>query len=264
MKKEFYFGTNTKMYMTAERTKDYLAALGTLCTDLDRSKTELFVIPSFTSLHVAKPLTQAGNILLGAQNMHWDDFGAHTGDISPLMLEEAGVQVVEIGHSERRHDMGETDEMENRKVLSALRHGFTALLCVGETEAEKENGISAETLSRQLKLGLLGVDSADCNSLWVAYEPVWAIGEHGKPASADYAEKMHRHMRTVLCELFGEAGEQIPLLYGGSVHLDNAAALAREPHIDGLFVGRSAWEAENFRKLMDVALCARREAKSSE
>mgnify|MGYP000223060953 CR=1 FL=1 len=158
-----------------------------------------------------------------------------------------------IGHSERRHVFGETDEEENRKVKTALKHGFQTLLCIGETAEEKQYGISAEILRTQLKIGFYGVDQQDAGKIWVAYEPVWSIGVNGTPATAGYAEKMHRVIKDTLKEIFPDAGRNIPVLYGGSVNPENADQLIVQPSIDGLFVGRSAWNADNFDKLIRSA-----------
>ena len=185
--------------------------------------------------------------------MCWEEQGQYTGEISPSTLEEAGVQLVMIGHSERRHVFGETDAEENRKVKTALKHGFRTLLCIGETAEEKQYGISAEILRTQLKIGFYGVDQQDAGKIWVAYEPVWSIGVNGTPATAGYAEKMHRVIKDTLKEIFPDAGRNIPVLYGGSVNPENADQLIVQPSIDGLFVGRSAWNADNFDKLIRSA-----------
>ena len=166
------------------------------------------------------------------------------------MIEEMGINLVMIGHSERRHVFGETDVEENRKVRLALKHGFKTLLCIGETAEEKKYGISSEVLRSQLKIGFYGVDASDALNIWVAYEPVWSIGVNGTPATAQYAEKMHEVIKETLREIFGETGESIPVLYGGSVNPQNANQLIIQPSVDGLFVGRSAWQAQAFEKLI--------------
>ena len=186
--------------------------------------------------------------------MCWEDQGQFTGEISPVMLKELGIDLVMIGHSERRHVFGETDIQENRKVQACLRHGMNVLLCVGETEEEKKYGISAEILRKQLIVGFHGVTEDDAKNIRVAYEPVWSIGVHGTPASADYAEAMHRVLKQCLREIFGNASEQIPVLYGGSVNADNAGQLIVQKSIDGLFVGRAAWQADQFNNLIRDAM----------
>ncbi len=249
--KKLYMGTNTKMFKTRAETMEYLQALHALTADISREALELFVIPSFTTLEAARKCVPAASIRLGAQNMGWEERGQFTGEISPLMLEELGIEIVEIGHSERRHVLHETDEEENRKVLCALSHGFTALLCIGETGEQKAWGISDEVLRTQLKIGLHGVTAEQTARLWVAYEPVWAIGVSGVPASKEYAAEKHAVIRGTLAELFGEeTAARIPLLYGGSVNPENAVPLSRQPNIDGLFIGRSAWNAESFNTII--------------
>lgn len=254
MCKKLYFGTNLKMYKTIEDTTDYLKKLVSNTSDISREEMELFVIPSYTSLYHATEAVNRDFVKLGAQNMGWEDEGQFTGEISPVMLKELGLDLVMIGHSERRHVFGETDMEENKKVQAALNHGFTALLCIGETLEEKNFDISAEVLRTQLKIGFHGVSPSHSKKIWVAYEPVWAIGVNGIPASVDYAEKMHRIIKDCLLEIFGDAGNDIPVLYGGSVNPGNANDLIIQPSIDGLFTGRSAWQADAFDKLIRDAM----------
>lgn len=251
MKKKFYFGTNTKMYKTIQDTIEFVQGLQELTKDISREDMTLFVIPSYTTLKDANEKKDKNLLMVGAQNMGWEEQGQFTGEISPLMLQEIGTDLVMIGHSERRHVLGETDEQENKKVICSLNHNFTTLLCVGETEDQKEFGISEEIIRIQLKKGLYGVTKEMTKKLWIAYEPVWAIGVNGKPATKEYAEQIHIVIRQTLKELFGEeAGEEIPVLYGGSVNPENAVGLSRMEHIDGLFIGRAAWQAENFNKII--------------
>lgn len=244
-------GTNLKMYKGIAETVSYLTRLQELTQDL-RDRVQLFVIPSFTSLPAAVDCVQEKQILLGAQNMHPEEKGQFTGEISPLMLKELKLDIVEIGHSERRHVFGETDEQENKKVIAALQHGFRALLCVGETALEKEQGISEERLRVQLKIGLQGVQESLTGGLWIAYEPVWAIGVNGVPAEPAYVQQRHSEIKNMLKELL--PGKNIPVLYGGSVNPANASEILRLPAVDGLFIGRSAWDAENFNKLIRQVL----------
>ncbi|HKL79547.1 MAG TPA: triose-phosphate isomerase [Mobilitalea sp.] len=248
---KIYLGTNTKMYKTISDTVSFLTELNSLTTDIDREKLELFVIPSFTSLEAARRTVPGNEIKLGAQNMSWAEEGQFTGEISPLMLKELGIDIIEIGHSERRHVLGETDEEEKRKVATAVNHGFTPLLCIGETLAQKNYGISDEILSMQLKIGLSMIKKEQAAKLWVAYEPVWAIGVNGIPADEGYADEKHAVIKKTLVTMFGEeVGKDIPVLYGGSVNNANAEPLIRKPNIDGLFIGRSAWNAYNFNQII--------------
>lgn len=246
-------GTNLKMYKTSSETRSYLADLGRLVHDL-QEELVLFVIPSYTALESAAATVAQSGIALGAQNMHWEDNGEYTGEISPRMLTELGISIAEIGHSERRAKFGETDEDENQKLLAALRHRMTALLCIGETEHEKRLGTGDDRLRQQLKAGLHGVSEDDCDRLWIAYEPVWSIGNSGTPASPNYASRKHSIIRQTVLHRFPNRGHEVPILYGGSVNPANASDLLVQPCIDGLFVGRSAWDAFQFNNLIRQVL----------
>ena len=257
MKKQskLYLGTNTKMYKTIAQTVEFLSGLRDRTADISREELELFVIPSFTTLERARQTVTPEQIHLGAQNMGWEQEGQFSGEISPVMLKEVGMELVMIGHSERRHVLGETDEMENKKVLCALRNGLTPLLCIGETGEQKALGLSDEVLRTQIKIGLYGVRAEDAAKVWIAYEPVWAIGVNGVPATKEYAEEKHGVMRAALNELYGEeVGSRIPLLYGGSVNPENAPELIQRENIDGLFIGRSAWQADKFEAIIRTVL----------
>ena len=251
--KKLYFGSNLKMYKNIEDTVKYLQELTGLTADLSREEIELFIIPSYTTLDRAAASVDRSLVKLGAQNMCWEEQGQFTGEISPLMFKEMGLDLVMIGHSERRHVFRETDEEENRKVKCGLEHGFTTLLCIGETAEEKKYDLGPEVLRTQLKIGFDQVDSSYIGKIWVAYEPVWSIGVGGTPASAAYAQRMHDEIKKCLRELFGEAADEIPVLYGGSVNPGNAEELIVQPAIDGLFVGRSACQADKFNELIRIA-----------
>lgn len=254
--KKLYFGSNFKMYKNMRDTEQYLKEITDALSDVDPERVQLFFIPSFTSLERASKVSCRSRFILGAQNMCWEEQGQFTGEISPLMLQELGVDLVMTGHSERRHGFGEDNYMENRKVLCALQHGFTSLLCIGETADEKDYGVTREILRTQLKIGLHGVTREQAGRLWIAYEPVWSIGVNGTPAPADYAGEMHDEMRSCLLELFGDAGNDIPLLYGGSVNPDNAEDLLSRPNINGLFTTRTAFKVESFSNIIREAVKA--------
>ncbi len=254
MQKKLYFGTNLKMYKTIADTVFYLQKLESNTKDISRDAIELFVIPSYTSLSAAVGSIGSDYVKLGAQNMNWEDQGQFTGEISPLMLSELGLDLVMIGHSERRHVFRETDIEENLKVKAALNHGFITLLCIGETLEQKNFGTSEEVLRTQLKIGLHNIPESKLDKLWIAYEPVWAIGVNGIPATVEYAEQMHFLIKKCLHELFGDKSVKIPVLYGGSVNPVNANELIVQPSIDGLFTGRSAWDADAFNELIRNAL----------
>jgi triosephosphate isomerase len=247
---KLYIGTNLKMYKSIRETTEYLKCLLAKTKDLSREELCLFVIPSYTSLQAASLAVDRKYIRLGAQNMFWADMGQFTGEVSPLMLKEIGIDIIEIGHSERRQYFGETDFTVNKKVLASLRHGFTALICVGETNEEKSLNITVERIRQQVKVALNEVREDQVSNIWIAYEPVWAIGEHGVPATADYVNDVHGVIRGVLQEIFPIAGSDIPILYGGSVNPGNAPELIRQPEINGLFIGRSAWDALSYNDLI--------------
>lgn len=253
MKRRLYIGTNTKMFQTGAEAEDYICRMDELIDDI-RDSLEFFFIPSFTSLE--RVVRAVGSrIRIGAQNMAWEDRGQFTGEVSPLMLEEIGVRFVLIGHSERRHVFAETDEMEAAKIRLAADHGFKALLCIGETAGQKDSGLAVQAVLEQLKTaaGTLSPEEAS-ERLWIGYEPVWAIGTSGTPASASYAEDMHGAIRDGLIQLFGDKGTGIPVLYGGSVNPSNAVGIIARDGIDGLFIGRSAWDPERFNGIIRSVL----------
>jgi triosephosphate isomerase len=251
--KPLIIGTNLKMYKGVQETLDYLGGLRQATSDIEDRDMCLFVIPSYLALHAASMAFKSCP-LLGAQNMHWEDSGQFTGEISPVMLKQIGISIAEIGHSERRQLFGETDETVNKKVLAALKHGMRPLICIGETAEDKARGITCEKLRLQAKVALQGVSEDAAGRIWMAYEPVWAIGVQGVPAEPGYASLSHKVIHDVLEELYPTAGKGIPVLYGGSVNMANARELIVEPYIDGLFIGRSAWQAEAFDKLIREVL----------
>lgn len=258
--KTLYIGTNTKMFQTAARAREYVEALCALTEDLETEDMQLFVIPSFTSIQGVAESLAGSKIRVGAQNMCWEVQGAYSGEISPLMVKEAGASMVMLGHSERRHILHEDDEMISKKVACALANGITPLLCIGETARDKDYGVSDEVLSTQLKIGLSGVTAADqADEIWIAYEPVWAIGTSGVPATEEYVARRHCGIRRCLAELLGEErARRIPILYGGSVNNENAEELILAENVDGLFIGRSAWDAENFNRIIRGVLNVRK------
>ena len=228
-----YFGTNVKMHQTARESVAFVDGLAARHAHADLQR---FVILPFTSLAAVAPATKRAGMWLGAQNMHWAADGEYTGEISAAMLVDVGVDLVLIGHAERRMHFGETDLLVGRKVTSALAHGLRVLLCVGETADERRCGTAGETVVRQLKFALNGI--ADRSAVMVAYEPVWAIGVAGSAGdSATIAE--------TVAAIRGYTGS-VPLLYGGSVNAASAPDLAGIAGIDGLFVGRAARTADGF------------------
>jgi triosephosphate isomerase len=248
--KKFLLGTNWKMNKTLAQGLAYSEALMAIIGKY--AQFEFFIIPPYTHLWKMKEalVAQKSPLKLGAQNMHEQDFGQFTGEISPLMLAEIGVDIIELGHSERRQYFNETDEAVNKKALAALKHGFTPLICIGEQQADKDYGVSKEMLAKQLKIALTDVPADAIGQFWIAYEPVWAIGIGGTPAATPYVEEIHDFLRRVLIDRYGPSGQAVPLLFGGSVNINNASDYARLDNVDGLFIGRSAWEPDLFEAIM--------------
>ena len=210
------------------------------------------MIPSFTNVRQVKDVLAETSVKVGAQNMHWADQGAWTGEVSPLMLKDCNLDIVELGHSERREHFGETDETVGLKTEAAVRHGMIPLICIGETLPEREAGRAAEVLEQQVR-GALSKLSDDQKSaeILLAYEPVWAIGENGIPATSEYADARQAEIIAVAHDVLGR---KVPCLYGGSVNPGNCEELISCPHIDGLFIGRSAWNVEGYLDIL--AKCA--------
>jgi triosephosphate isomerase len=252
--RQLYIGSNLKMYKTNRQTVELVQQIQTLTADLPRPYLRLFILPSYTALADACRLSNPDLLWVGAQNMHWDAEGPFTGEVSPLMLRDIGVKLVMVGHAERRQLFGETDAHVNRRVISALAHGLHTLVCVGETLVEKQAGASEKRLQSQLCAALKDIPPDQLDKLWVAYEPVWSIGVHGTPANPEIANTMHAVIRQTLADLFPVRQGDIPILYGGSVNLDNASDLISQPEVDGLFIGRAAWDAANFDRILRVVL----------
>lgn len=247
--KHLMIGTSWKMNKPFSEAMAYCDTLVTMLPGVLHSSIQPFFIPPFTAIQPVSDFFRHHhqNWLTGAQNMHQQVAGAWTGEISASMIAEAGATLVELGHSERRAAFNETDNDINQKVHTALAYGLRPLVCVGDTADEKRWCVSKETVIRQMKIALYGLTQTQVLHALVAYEPVWAIGEQGIPATPEQAAEIHHSLRYGLCEMFGEdVGKQIPLLYGGSVNLDNAVALVSQPNIDGLFIGRAAWDAAGY------------------
>ncbi len=241
---------NWKMYKDAAEAVELVEAIGRGLTGDEGA--EVVVCPPFTALPGVAALIEAKNlnIGLGAQNMYWEEEGAFTGEVSPLMLRQLGVEYVIIGHSERRQYFGETDETVNKKIHSALEIGLKPIFCVGETRSEREAGKMRDVVGRQITGGLAGVGDHLAEKLVVAYEPVWAIGT-GLVAEPEDANDVIRHIRAIISSSYGvEAAQAIRILYGGSVKPDNVAALMDEPEIDGALVGGASLNSDSFLRLV--------------
>ena len=204
----------------------------------------IVLAPPFTALHsVGKVIAESAGISLAAQNMYCEDRGAFTGEISPSMLKDVGCTCVIIGHSERRKHFHEQDKDVNLKVKKALAIGLTPIMCVGETDEEKEKGITKDVITRQIKHGLSGVEKID--QIVIAYEPVWAIGT-GKVATPMQAQEIHFFIRSILQDLYGAAAKNTYILYGGSVTKDNISDLIAMKDIGGALVGGASLKGDEF------------------
>ncbi|PIE99030.1 MAG: triose-phosphate isomerase [Treponema sp.] len=242
MKKIFIAG-NWKMNKTVSQATELA---GEVVKAVAGGKNKYMIAPSFIALDAVSKVVGGSNVLLGAQNMSTEEKGAHTGEVSVVQLKESGVQVVILGHSERRHIYGESDETINKKLRLALKHGLEVILCVGELLEEREAGKAEEVCENQTRAGLKDVSQDDFKKITIAYEPVWAIGT-GKTATPDDADEIHAHIRKVVADIYGEkAACDVVIQYGGSMKPENAADLLAKENIDGGLIGGAALKAETF------------------
>ncbi len=214
---------------------------------------DVVVCPPFTALRDVGEELKSYHIRLGAQNVHWEDTGAFTGEISPVMLKELGVRYVIVGHSERRKILGETDEMIRKKVRKVLEKDMIPILCVGETLEERKAGRTEEIIRRQIEEDLRGLRAEEVKQAVIAYEPIWAIGT-GQSATAEDANRIIGFIRGLVGDLAGqETAAAIRILYGGSVKPENVRKLLGQPHIDGALVGGASLKAGEFLYIIDEA-----------
>ncbi len=244
---------NWKMNLTALEARALIAALRAEidrdAATLARDRDVMVAPPAVLIPAVAQALAGAA-IALGAQNMHHEDKGAFTGEVSAPMLKPFGVTHVILGHSERRHIFGETDALINKKMLAALRHRLTPILCVGETQEQRDAGRTGAVVLSQLQNGLDGVPQEQIRSAVVAYEPVWAIGT-GRNATPEQAQEVHAAIREALADRYGRpAATEVRILYGGSVTADNVDSLLAKPDIDGALVGGASLKADAFARIV--------------
>ncbi len=230
--------------------KEAQELINSLKSGIDTDKSDVVVCVPFVDLACVSEAIKGTNINLGAQNMHFEEAGAYTGEISPSMLKELGVKYVIIGHSERRAYFGETDEVVNKKVKKALEHSLVPILCIGETLEERELNITIELVRLQVKKAFAGLSKEDAKKVVVAYEPIWAIGT-GKVATKEQAEEVCREVRKVIEEIYGkDVSDVIRIQYGGSVTGDSANELFNMPNIDGGLVGGASLK-EDFIKVVN-------------
>ncbi len=211
---------------------------------------EVAVAPPFTALYAVCKELEGSSIRLAAQNLYWEEKGAFTGEVSPLMLKEVGCHYVIIGHSERRQFFGETDETVNRRIKAALAQGLKVIFCIGEILKEREEGKTFSVIERQVEDGLKNLSDKEMKNMVTAYEPVWAIGT-GKTATPGQAEEVHRFIRGKIEKLYSrEVSEEIRIQYGGSVTPENIKGLMEQANIDGALVGGASLKAESFSKIV--------------
>ncbi|MGB2922543.1 MAG: triose-phosphate isomerase [Mycobacterium sp.] len=248
-----WVGTSWKMNKGLTEARLYARGLSEYLSRTDPSGVQPFIIPSFTAVAAARDELGAGSpLLLGVQNAHWEDHGAWTGEVSVMQAKDAGAQLVEIGHSERREHFGETVATTRLKVAAVLAHGLVPLLCIGESAEVKGAGDSSGFILEQAAGALDGLSADELGRVLIAYEPIWAIGENGRPATVE-------ELREPFADLWREYGGRTGgLLYGGSVSLDNAEDLLGIDHVTGLFIGRAAWHLPGYLRLLEVAAAHRK------
>ena len=242
---------NWKMNMTPAETTDFMKALAPKVADVKEAKVVLCV--PFVDIAAAVEATKGTNIEIGAENVHMEEKGAYTGEISGKMLASCGVGYVIVGHSERRQYFGETDATVNGRAKAGLANGLKVIVCVGETLTEREQGVTFETVARQTKIALLGISAEDMKNIIIAYEPVWAIGT-GKTATAEQAEEVCAYIRSVVASLYGaEVAEATTVQYGGSMKAKNAAELLAMENIDGGLIGGASLKPDDFTVIVKAA-----------
>jgi len=243
-----FIAGNWKMYKTVADAVKYVKEFRGLVKDI--SDVEIVLAPAFTALHAAAEAARNSNVVIAAQDLHWEREGAFTGAISAPMIREAGAEYVLVGHSERRTLFGETDATVNRKATAAFASGLTPIVCIGETLDQRERGETFAVLDRQITQGLDGLTTEQMALLVVAYEPVWAIGT-GRNATPAQAAEAHGHIRQRLRQWFGgEAAEQCHVIYGGSVKPENIRDLITQSDVDGALVGGASLDVRGFFEIV--------------
>ncbi|MBR2527963.1 MAG: triose-phosphate isomerase [Blautia sp.] len=238
---------NWKMNMTPTEAKALVETLKPLVNNPEVDV--VYCVPAIDIVPVVEAVA-GSNVQVGAENMYIEEKGAYTGEISPLMLVDAGVKYVIIGHSERREYFKETDEFLNKKVLKALEHGLTPILCCGETLEQREAGVTLDWIRLQIKSDLLSVTAEQAAGMVIAYEPIWAIGT-GKTATSDQAEEVCKAIRETIAEIYdADTAEKIRIQYGGSMNASNCAELLAKPNIDGGLIGGASLKAD-FGKIVN-------------
>ncbi len=249
MKRSTYIVGNWKMHFTANKASVFVKELIPLLKDVP---VHVWIAPSFTAIEAAFLAAKESSIKVGAQNMSAFLKGAYTGEVSPEMLLEAGAHFVILGHSERRQHFNESNAMISSKVRQAVKNGIRPILCIGETLDQRKKGRAEEVLEQQIEQGLKQLSIEEIGQVLIAYEPIWAIGT-GMAATPEIAEKTHHSCRLFLQAQYGEVlATKIPILYGGSVKLENTASLVSMPNIDGALIGGASLEVNVFEKIIKI------------
>ncbi|MEK5323415.1 triose-phosphate isomerase [Aeribacillus sp. FSL M8-0254] len=240
---------NWKMHKTLEEAKSFVKEVKSLVPPQDKVDSVICAPALFLGQLVE--LAEGSELKIGAQNMHFEESGAYTGEISPVALADIGVDYVIIGHSERREMFAETDETVNKKVLAAFKHELTPIVCVGESLAEREAGKTNEIVGDQVKKALAGVDASAVKNIVIAYEPIWAIGT-GKSSSPEDANEVCAHIRGVIADIYSDdVANEVRIQYGGSVKPENIKDFLNQPEIDGALVGGASLEPRSFLQLLE-------------
>lgn len=246
MRKKVIAG-NWKMNKNRQEAQEFMKEFIPLVAD---TQNEVVICAPYLDLSNLVEMTKGTNVKIGAQNMHWEENGAYTGEVSASMLKEIGVEYVIIGHSERRQYFNETDETVNKKIKSAFAHGLKPIVCVGETLEQREQGITKQVITNQTKLALEGLTTEQVENTIIAYEPIWAIGT-GKTATSEDANNSIQEIRQEIAQIYGQnTAERVIIQYGGSVKSANAKELFTTSDIDGGLVGGASLKAEEFSKIV--------------
>ena len=252
MRKPFVAG-NWKMNTDSHSSVGLAKGIADGCIELAGRDVDMAVCPPYVYLQAVARAVSSSSVAVGAQDVYYEVKGAFTGEISALMLKDTGCTYALCGHSERRHVIGETDELINKKVAAAIGGGLLPILCVGELQSEREAGQTEEVVTRHIKKGLAGLSAEKASAVTVAYEPVWAIGT-GLTATPEQAQEAHEFIRGLLAEIYdGRLADEIRILYGGSVKADNAADLMGRADIDGVLVGGASLKVDDFVAIIEAA-----------
>jgi triosephosphate isomerase len=244
---------NWKMHKTINEAIDLANGLKRELFKLDFACVDVVLCPVFTALSEVAEVLNETEIGLGAQDVYWQDEGAFTGEVSPVMLKDAGCQYAIIGHSERRQFFGETNETVNKKIKASLKHGLIPIICVGENLQEREANNTFKVIRNHIQGSLVGINAEEIVKTVIAYEPVWAIGT-GKTATGDQAQEVHKYIRDLLSEMYGEeVANAIRIQYGGSVKPENIAELIAKPDVDGALVGGASLKVDSFSAIVTGA-----------